>query len=678
MALGLRWQDCSPEKLLVERFQITTGFHPQQRNIIEQLVQGKRILAIQRTGWGKSLCYQMASLYYPNLTIVFSPLKALMRDQCQRCNDVYALPSAIISSDFSEEQNIATLERAIAGDFKILFIAPERLDNSDWQTHAIHMRIDMVVIDEAHCISTWGHDFRPHYQRIVHLLDAIPESTPVLALTATANEYVERDILQQMGTDVQVIRGTMLRPNLYLDVVPLCGDEEKLSYVGEMIPHFPGVGIIYTATQRDAEKVAIFLQRQGFVAEYYHAGREDGLRQDIEQKLMSNQYKVVCSTNALGMGIDKRDIRFLIHYHIPGSPIHYYQEMGRAGRDGNVARCILLYDPEDLTIQKHFTQQAKAESKSYKTVLLLLKRNPQGLRERELMHITGLSQKALRSILADLRDQNFIERGKRSVYTATSRLGQIDFSSYDIVRAQKLRELDDIQNYAQGTRCYMEYLTRYLGDPAGQNCGVCKHCQPANFPPIRPSKEMQETVKRFLEDEWLPVIERHNGMHEAGWSLSRHGTTRVGNLVRMSKYEEAGPFAWELVERAANVIRMRYPTETINGIVSVPPTKSGPLVENFARDVADVLGIEYLPTLAKIRDTQEQKSLGNWVQKTNNVKDAFVVLLPELVAGRVLLLIDDICDSGYMLREVGKTLMQAGAQAVHPFTITHTVHSDDQ
>jgi ATP-dependent DNA helicase RecQ len=281
MSSGLTWQSHPPEKLLVEQFRISTGFHPGQRAIIEQLVQGRRVLAIQRTGWGKSLCYQLASLYYPHLTIVFSPLKALMRDQCRRCNDFYAIPSAIVSSDFSEDENKATLEQAAAGSFKLLFIAPERLDNLHWQTYVPQMRISMIVIDEAHCISTWGHDFRPHYRRIVRLLTALPKNTPVLALTATANKRVEQDILQQMGEMALVIRGTMQRPNLHLNVISLEGDPGKLCYLAQVLPQWPGTGIIYTATRANAEMVAAFLAKQGIVAVYYHAGIEDDVRQDI-------------------------------------------------------------------------------------------------------------------------------------------------------------------------------------------------------------------------------------------------------------------------------------------------------------------------------------------------------------------------------------------------------------
>ncbi len=204
----------------------------------------------------------------------------------------------------------------------------------------------------------------------------------------------------------------------------------------------------------------------------------------------------------------------------------------------------------------------------------------------------------------------------------------------------------------------------------------------SNFPLIRLSERMLRAATHFLEEEFLPRIEKRGTekrpVHEAGWSLSYHGGSRIGKLVRASKYEDAGPFAQSLVSRAVEVIRTHYPLEEIEGIVSVPPTKSGMLVETFARQVADLSGIEYLSLLAKVRQTQEQKSLSNWLQKAENVKDAFIVCSPEKVLGRTLLLIDDICDSGYMLREVGLTLMQAGAKAVYPLTITRTAHSDDQ
>jgi ATP-dependent DNA helicase RecQ len=679
---GVSSQQLSLETLLLERFRITTGFHPGQREIIEQLVQGKHVLAIQRTGWGKSLCYQMASLHYPHLTIVFSPLKALMRDQCQRCNNAYAIPAAIVSSDFTLEENKATLEQAVMGNFKILFIAPERLSNDLWQSYVQKMRVSMIVVDEAHCISTWGHDFRPDYRRIVHLVNALPKNMPILALTATANKRVEEDILQQIG-DAQVHRGTMKRPNLYLNVVQVNGDAEKLSYLAEVLPSSPGTGIIYTATRGDAEMVATFLQQQGIAAQYYHAGTENEVRQEVEQGLMANQYKVICSTNALGMGIDKPDLRYVIHYHIPASPIHYYQEMGRAGRDGLVAYCILLYDPTDLEIQRYFIHKAKLDGSQYEMVLTLIRASNHGLGESDLMLATGLAQKPLRTMLADLEEQHLIERNARTrIYQSSRRFRRIDFSAYDIVRSQKEQELGQIEDYAQTKDCYMDYLTSYLGDIPGYHCGACANCEANHFPLIRPAERIQEVATQFLAEDYLPHIEKHGTVnhpqHEAGWALAYHSKSTIGKLVRASKYEEAGPFARQLVNRTVEVIQARYPIGVMNGIVSVPPTKSGLLVETFARQVAEQLGIEYLPVIAKVRLTQEQKELTNWRQKSSNVKGAFIVRQPELIAGRTLLLIDDIYDSGWMLREIGQTLMQAGARAVYPFAITRTVHSDDQ
>ncbi len=671
------------EQVLIERFNISSGFHPGQLEIIELLLEGKRVLAIQRTGWGKSLCYQLASLYYPHLTIVFSPLKALMRDQCQRCNDVYHIPAAIVSSDFTEVENSIVLEQAVKGQLKLLFIAPERLNNALWQSYVYKMSISMIVIDEAHCISTWGHDFRPQYRRIVKLLNAIPQNTPVLALTATANKRVEADILAQMGAEVMVVRGTMRRPNLHIKVLHLQGDHEKLHYLGQLLPLLPGTGIIYTATQRDAEVVAAFLVYQGFVAEYYHAGREDDVRREVEEKLMGNAYKVVCSTNALGMGIDKRDIRFIIHYHIPASPIHYYQEIGRAGRDGDIARCILFYDPEDMAIQKYFITTAKPASNCYEAVLSLIRVDHHGLRERDLLRRTGYSQTMVRTILADLEDRGMIERDPHDrTFTALERFSQTPFVHYDDVQAQKLRELNDIENYVQCRGCYITYLTTYLGDQPGDNCQVCSNCWPANFPSLQPSERMSTIVTHFLEYECLPRIEKRGSLnapsHEAGWALSYHGSTPIGRLVRASKYENAGPFAETLVTRATEVIRTRFPIDTINGIISVPPTRSGILVEDFSRRVAAALNIEYVSVVVKVRSTQEQKHCTNWLQKSENVKGAFTVESSQTIAGCTLLLIDDIYDSGQMLREIAKVLLQAGALAVHPFTITKTKHADDQ
>jgi adenine/guanine phosphoribosyltransferase-like PRPP-binding protein len=489
----------------------------------------------------------MVSLYYPHLVLVFSPLKALMRDQCQRCNDSYNITAGMVSSEFTTEENRATLARAVEGKLSILFIAPERLDNADWHSSVPNMRISMIVIDEAHCISTWGHDFRPHYQRIVRLLSALPGNMPVLGLTATANPRVEQDVLGQIGAGTQVIRGTMWRPNLYLNVVRVSGDWEKLCYLGEVLLHRADTGIVYTATQNSAVMVASFLQKVGLKAEYYHADREE-----------------------------------------------------------NVRRVYVAINPESI----------------------------------------------------------------------------ISMLAFEAVQFQKRQELHDMQKYAQFEQCFMEFLTAYLGNESGYFCNNCGYCRKENFPVVYPSQRIQAVATQFLDEDFLPYIERYHVendlVHEAGWSLSYHGWSNVGKLVRASKYENAGPFSLSLAKRAVELIKARYPLDKIDGIVSIPPTKSGLLVETFSRRVASLLNVEYVPLLTKVRSTKEQKKLTNRAQKTENVKGAFSVSNAQYVKGRVLLLIDDIYDSGCMLREASQTLMKAGVQAIYPLTITRTLHSDNR
>ena len=472
----------------------------------------------------------------------------------------------------------------------------------------------------------------------------------------------------------------MERPNLRLNVVPLHGDQDKLCYLATLLPQLPGTGIIYTATRNAAEMVATFLQHQGIDAQYYHAGRDDDKRQKVEQALQHNQHKVICSTNALGMGIDKPDLRFVIHYQLPASPIHYYQEIGRAGRDGKVSYCILLYDKDDIKIQEHFVRTAKLASHYYSMVLTAIQQSS-GLREKEILLKTSIpSQQAARRVVTGLQEQGFIKH-EEGRYIAQPHFGQIDFSTYDAVQQQKLNELQAMVSYTTLTTCYTNYLTSYLGDTPQKPCGTCGYCAVTNFPLVSPSENIKQSTKQFLEKDFLPPIEKRgsqNAKHEAGWCLSHHGNSRIGQLVRHSKYENGGPFPEELVQRAVQVIHQRYPLNIIDAVVSIPPTKSGTLVETFAKRIANVLSITYVLTLTKVRETGEQKDFVNKAQKERNVKDAFAVSSPQLIAGRTLLLIDDIYDSGYTLRAATKTLIQAGALAVYPFTITRTLHSDDQ
>jgi ATP-dependent DNA helicase RecQ len=458
-----------------------------------------------------------------------------------------------------------------------------------------------------------------------------------------------------------------------------------LEYLSALLPTLPGSGIIYTATRNNAEMVAAFLRAQNIDAIHYHAGIEDSMRQEIEQLWMANTYKVICSTNALGMGIHKPDIAFVIHYQLPASPINYYQEIGRAGRDGSAARCILLYDPEDKTIQEHFIQQAKPDQQHYSAVIDALRCEPMGMGRNDILRLTGLSQTTLKKILSDLEEQGFVKHfihRKVRKYAYIFTLRQPDQSNNEQLRSQKEQELQDIINYANNNTCLMRYLTTYLGDHEENDCHVCSKCNAQSSPPIAIHASIRQSVALFLREGFLPHIEKRGSekkpIHEAGWSLSYHGSSPLGKQVRASKYEGAGDFSAELVVQAVKILRAHYPLEKVSGIVSIPSTTSGSLVETFARSIANTLQIEYIPALKKTRRTGEQKNFSNWIQKAANIEGAFAISNPGRINKRTLLCIDDIYDSGYTMREAGQTLMQAGALAVYPFTITRTQHSDDQ
>ncbi|MBM3335946.1 RecQ family ATP-dependent DNA helicase, partial [Candidatus Sumerlaeota bacterium] len=344
-------------------------FRPGQEEIISKVLGGRSVLAIFPAGYGKSLLYQLPATLLPGTTLVFSPLVALMHDQQSTLSRRYDIPSVSLTHVVRERNPkayYAALGNIRRGMCKVVFIAPERLDDEIVMEAIRSQPISLVVLDEAHCISLWGHDFRPHYRRIVRFLaEARPHA--VLALTATAPPPVEKDILSQIGDATDVYRVSPHLPNLRLHVFSVSGDCEKLSCLARIIPRLNGSGVVYCGTHDECEKVAEFLDSVGISSTFYHGGLGQR-RHEAERDFIANRWKVVAATCALGMGIDKPDLRFVIHYRLPGSPELYYQEIGRAGRDGKRAECILLFDPEDRSLQEYFLRSSHPEPVDYGTV----------------------------------------------------------------------------------------------------------------------------------------------------------------------------------------------------------------------------------------------------------------------------------------------------------------------
>lgn len=400
-------------------------FYDEQWKAIKRILHGERILMIERTGFGKSLCYQFPATIFDGVTVVFSPLIALMRDQVRNLIKK-GISAAFINSEQSYIENQEIIQRALNNEIKILYIAPERQESNEWIEATRHIKLSMIVIDEAHTISTWGHDFRPSFRRIINLVQFLPKGLPILATTATATKRVQQDIEQQIGGQLTTIRGSLVRSNFALHVIKVQSEDEKMIWLAQNINKLDGTGLIYTGTRVDTEIYAKWLQFIGINAIDYNAGLDPETRKSIENDLIQNKRKCVVSTNALGMGIDKPDIRFIIHTQIPASPIHYYQEIGRAGRDGRPTHIILFYNEckvkgndvaSDSVLPLSFIEGARPRIAKYQKVIELLKEEP--LSEREILKKANLKQNQVRVIKADLIDQKII---KEVLYGKTKKI----------------------------------------------------------------------------------------------------------------------------------------------------------------------------------------------------------------------------------------------------------------
>ncbi len=494
------------EKQLKFFFNIAS-FRKHQWQVIKKLLKKKKVLMIERTGFGKSLCYQFPATQLNGVTIVFSPLISLMRDQVRQLKELN-IQAELICGGQTEQEKDQILFKALAGKVKLLYIAPERQETEQWLEAMKEMQIAMMVIDEAHCISEWGHDFRPAYQKIVYTIKKVANKIPILATTATATAIVIKDIQAQVGRAL-LIKGSLSRPNFHLSVVRVADEHSKYAYLKETLPNLSGHGIIYCGTRINSECYARFLCKIGISAISYHAGYDNQKRRTIEQAFMDNSYKVICSTKALGMGINKPDIRFVIHTEFPGSPVDYYQEIGRAGRDGQDAYAILLFNPKDGNIYKRHIEKDFPNKEAYVAVLDILKT---GATEwNRLLEQTGLSNRIIKIILFWLEKKaqvtSSVENGKR-VYQLIKYPKRIKITQHLKRKELKLLELENMLDYGRSNQCRMKFLTDYFKDKTAIACGKCDACRREKIYYMPADKDML-LVKNFWDTN-------HPELHAAG------------------------------------------------------------------------------------------------------------------------------------------------------------------
>ena len=664
------------EKILKEKFNID-HFYDEQWEVIESLLNGNRVLFIEKTGFGKSLCFQFPAIVFSGVTIVFSPLIALMRDQCRKLN-ILGIAAKCINSEQEEEENNKIIEEAKNGEIKILYIAPERQENTKWIESTKDLNLSMVVVDEAHCISVWGHDFRPAFRRIISLVNLLPKGMPILATTATATKKVQKDIEQQMGGELKVLRGNLMRSNFKLFVIKVNSQDEKMIWLGENLINFPGSGIIYTGTRIEAETYSKWLEYLKIPSMVYHAGLDSNLRIEIEEGLIENKWKCITSTNALGMGIDKLDIRFIIHTQIPQSPIHYYQEIGRAGRDGKTAFIILFYAQEDKKLPESFIETSRPSVEKYYDFISVVKEEL--LSQKEICKKTNLKQNQVRVIKADLIDQKIIreiniEGSKKIEYILGA--PEFDATVYNQIKEGKRNDLEKMIEYVDTKQSRMKFLCNYLGDETSSF--EFKNCDNTGYRKrtVELTPQWEEKLKEFTESYFPEIIlETKFSNLTNGFAASYYGNTKVGKIVHLCKYEKRGDFPDYLLKLVLKVYNTKLSQEKFDLILYAPPTLSGNLVRNFAIKISSYLKIPISHDLQKLRITKEQKIFENSYLKQDNIKDAFVYIQPDEIKDKNILLIDDICDSKATLKEIGRYLTFLGVNKITPLVIAKTVGGD--
>ncbi len=680
-------------------------FHTGQWEAIDALVNHReKLLVVQRTGWGKSMVYFIATRLLRDRgsgpTLIVSPLLALMRNQIEAAErlDIRAL-----TINFANRDDWPQLTHAILNDeADAVLISPERLANDEFVRNVllpIAQRLGLLVVDEAHCISDWGHDFRPDYRRLIHVLRRMPPNMPLLGTTATANNRVLKDISQQLG-DIKIQRGSLMRETLALQTLRLPDQAARLAWLAEHLPKLPGTGIVYTLTRRDAEQVADWLSRNSIPARAYHSdSTADGFadtnayRQYLETLLMTNQIKALVATTALGMGYDKPDLGFVVHYQAPGSIVAYYQQVGRAGRAIAYAVGILLAGREDEDIHAFFRDSAFPDETQVNAVLHALEQSD-GLTVIELEAVVNLRRsKQIEHVLKFLSVENpapVIKEDSR--WRRTPVAYRLDHERIQRLTRQREQEWREVQAYIDSRDCLMRFLATALDDENPRSCGRCAPCLGRPVIGETFSQTLAVEAARYLRRSELPLECKKqvaNGAFivypfrgnlaanlraETGRVLSRWGDAGWGRWVAEDK--RAGHFRDELVEAVAEMMQQRWRPQPAPAWVTCVPSRNHPtLAPDFARRLAARLQLPFVPAVAKQRDNQLQKFQQNRYHQCRNLDGVFAVAAP--IPNGPVLLVDDMVDSTWTLTVVAALLRQAGSGLVWPTALATTAGGGD-
>jgi ATP-dependent DNA helicase RecQ len=664
------------------------------------VVERRRALVVQRTGWGKSAVYFLATALLRELgqgpTVIVSPLLALMRNQIEAAARAGVRAATINSANLDQWHEVQ--QDVLAGRTDVLLVSPERLNNPDFRDTVLPeltASAGMLVVDEAHCISDWGHDFRPDYRRLRTLLGELPPGVPVLATTATANDRVVRDVADQLdlgGQDTLVLRGELDRESLHLGVLRLPTAQARFAWLAEHLEELPGSGIIYTLTVAAADEVSAFLRERGYAVSAYSGKTDPETRERIEQDLLANRIKAVAATSALGMGFDKPDLGFVIHLGAPPSPIAYYQQIGRAGRGVERAEVLLLPGTEDQDIWSYFASLAFPPEQVVRRVLDVLAEADRPLSTAAIEPACDLSRSRLDMVLKVLDVDGAVRRVKGG-WTATGRGWDYDADRYRGIAEARRIEQGAMLDYQRTDRCRMEYLLRQLDAPRAEPCGRCDNCAGARW-----STEVAEAqvvaAQRLLHRPGVEIAERRmwpSGMSaldvplsgklragdlaEPGRALGRLTDIGWGNRLRALFAADApdDPVPDDVVDGCVAVLASWEWAQRPVGVVTMGSVSRPKLVASLGERIA---AIGRLPLLGETRVRPSGERQANSARRLAQVWRSLEVG-PELadrlstVDGPVLL-VDDRVDTGWTMTVGAKLLRDAGAPGVLPFALATT------
>jgi ATP-dependent DNA helicase RecQ len=575
----------------------------------------------------------------------------------------------------------------------LLLISPERLNNRRFRDTMLPLfarRVGLLVVDEAHCVSDWGHDFRPDYRRIRDALEQLRPGAAVLCTTATANDRVVADVIDQLGAgssgsgQLRTYRGQLARSSLRLEVVTLPSQAERLAWLARWLPELPGSGIVYCLTKRDTESVAAWLNGRGISALAYSGEVDDAARVEVERRLLANDVKAVVATSALGMGYDKPDLGFVVHYQAPGSAIAYYQQVGRAGRAMEEAHAVLLRGLEDRDIQDYFIASAFPPREKAEAVVEMIASAERPVRLGELSAAVNLGQARITAMLKVLDVEGAVTQDGSSGWVRTGEHWSYDARRYQAVTDLRRREQDAMERYGlDASACLMRALQVELDDPLAGDCGRCAGCAGARFggsleralvveaqEHLRSRPLQLEPRKRWpaMAGAGASAI-RADRQLRPGRALARSGDGGWDPLVRAGRFGGRGSrFADELVGACVRVLDQWGPEPFPEWVCAVPSLRQPELVPDFARRLAGALGLPCFDLVERVGDGPPQREMENSSQQAANVRGQFeVVAAPPWSAG---LLVDDLWFSGWTMATVGALLREAGAGPVHPLVLS--------